>query len=44
MYGESTDRTDLSLTALEKCLNEGLRSNYKMCERGSVLAQDRPAN
>lgn len=33
MSGESADRTLLSLTALEKCLNQGLQSHYTMREK-----------
>lgn len=38
MYGELIGRTPLSMTALEKCLSQGLLSGYKTCEKRLSVA------
>lgn len=44
MCGQSADRTLLSLTVLEKCLNQGLRKNYTMCGERLTVGTGQPAN
>ena len=41
MYGQSADRTILSLTALENCLDQGLRKDYMMCEKRLTVGTGR---